>query len=91
MSIRSLYDIVKVDSDKVFLIDLNLPGTKSVTNDADLVWDDIQKLYPGKRIIYRDTMGRWDEMINEKSRPIRFGLKHHIGFKPYCETIPEIK
>lgn len=83
MSIRSLYDIVKVDSDKVFLIDLNLPGTKSVTNDADLVWDDIQKLYPGKRIIYRDTMGRWDEMI--------LGMFQYINFKPYYETIPEIK
>jgi hypothetical protein len=75
MKTESLYDIVKIENDRVFIIDLNLPNTRSVTNDAEKVWKEIQTMFPNKRLIYRDTMGRWDEII--------CGPLGSITFHPY--------
>jgi hypothetical protein len=63
---RADYDIVRVEHDRVFIIDLDL-GNKSVTNDADYVWSEIQSMWPGRRLIYRDSAGRWDEIIFQPS------------------------
>lgn len=37
-------------------------GRVSVTNDAENVVLDLQHDFPGYRIIYRDSTGRWDEL-----------------------------
>lgn len=79
--IRSFYDIVKIESDRVFIIDLNLPCSKSVTNDAEQVYNEIKALWPDKRIIYRDSMDRWDEIICDEV---------FVFFRRYREPVPEI-
>ena len=85
------YDIVYMDDYKVYLIDLNL-GSKSITNDAERVYEEIQKKYPGKRVVYRDSMGRWDEIILEDqfSEAEHWFRSKSIAFKPYKEEVPEI-
>jgi len=93
---RAEYDIVYIDDSKVYLIDLDL-GSKSITNDAELVYEDIQKQFPGKRVIYKDSMGQWDEIVLEEytvrdqfcSEEPWFHSKT-IAFKPYKEEAPEI-
>jgi len=91
---RSLYDIVSIESDRVFIIDLDLPGCKSVTNDAENVWLDIQKLFPGRRVIYRDSMSRWDEITcgpRNSSMPAILRFKFwNVDFLPYKEHTPNI-
>lgn len=91
MPAKSLYDIVKVEKDRVFVIDLDLPGSRSVTNDAENVWSEIQSLFPGRRLIYRDTENRWDEIT---CGPLGSGpnaIKYfNINFCPYKEHIPNI-
>lgn len=75
---RSDYEIVRVEQDRVFIVDLDL-GNRSVTNDADEVFEEIQKNFSKKRVIYRDSMGNWDEIYLEKS----------VDFKPYNEHLPD--
>jgi hypothetical protein len=79
------YSVVKVDKDRVFLIDLNL-GNKSITNDAENVYKEIINIFPNHRIIYRDTMGRWDEISLDES----VSSDDHIycGFINYNEYVP---
>lgn len=49
-------------------------GGRSVTNAAEEVVAFLLPLYPGRRIIYRDTEGRWDELAHDG--------KKFTGFKP---------
>lgn len=64
----------------VFIRDLNL-GNRSVTNDAENVVKEINTLFPGKRIIYKDSNGDWDELLHTDGR--------FEGFGPYRGTIPD--
>jgi hypothetical protein len=80
---RSDYDIVRVEHDRVFIIDLNL-GNKSVTNDADLVYTELQNQWPNRRVIYKDSIGRWDEIVSQFTRG------DCVRFKPYNEHIPQL-
>ena len=62
---RSDFDAT-VEGDFILIVDLILGG-KSVTNDADLVVQDLMRrgiLRDGSRLIYRDTMGLWAEMLH---------------------------
>lgn len=59
------WEIVHITSAIVFLIDLDFGG-RSVTNDAEAVFAAVQETYPGKRVVYRDSTGRWDELVMEK-------------------------
>ncbi len=70
MKKRSNYTIQSVKDNTVFLLDLggNFP---SVTNDAENVFDEVSKIYPNHRIVYRDSMGSWDE-IKMHNGQIRF-------------------
>ena len=77
---HSDWDIVSVERDRVFVIDLNL-GNLSVTNDAEAVWDRLQRLYPGRRLIYRDSLGDWDEIV--------MGKRARCSFIPYREYLPK--
>jgi hypothetical protein len=60
----------------------DLGGMKSVTNDIEAVIDDILKgiAIEGKKIMYRDSMGVWDEIRADvstgRARNVSF---HSIG------------
>jgi hypothetical protein len=50
----------------------------SVTNDAENVVADVLRQYPDHRIIYRDTMGQWDELVHFNGK--------FTGFAPYSKA-----
>jgi hypothetical protein len=60
----------------VFLMDCDVG--KSMTNDAEAVCRWAEEHYPGCRVLYRDTIGRVDEMVHERGT--------FCGFKPYQTT-----
>ena len=80
---RADYEIVRVEEDRIFIADLDL-GNRSVTNDAENVYQEIQNHFPGKRLIYRDSEKNWDEISILNNDP-----SHYLWFKPYDEHIPE--
>ena len=94
MKHQSFYDIVCIEPDRVFIIDLDLPGSRSVTNDAECVWVEIQKSFPGRRLIYRDSIKRWDEITcGPRGGIIPPHMKYkfyNIDFVPYKEHLPII-
>ena len=57
-------------------------GARSVTNDADRVVAKLHAEYPDYRIVYRDSMGRWDELRHEHGR--------FTAFAPAGEFDPEV-
>lgn len=65
-----------------FIVDLDAGGV-SVTNDAEAVWAEVQARSPGNRLIYRDSMGRWDEIV-----PLDDGA---VTFKPYHGDRPVVE
>lgn len=78
------YRVVSVEDDRVFIVDMDLG--KSVTNDAEWVWEQVQAMYPSRRLIYRDTMGRWDEIVPTLPTD-QFG-EVTVNFRPYGEHLP---
>lgn len=44
----------------------------TVTNDADGVCRSVNASYPGYRIIYRDSDGRWDELAHKDGNFLTF-------------------
>lgn len=57
------WDVCKVDQPNsiVFIEDTN--GLRSVTNDAESVFESIQKVYGRQyRVVYKDSLGEWWEM-----------------------------
>ena len=58
----------------LFIIDRD-EGGMSVTNDAEAVCAHCHELYPGRRIIYRDTEGEWSELVHENGK--------FTGYAPY--------
>lgn len=69
--VRADYEVVEVVEDLVFLVDLNRGGC-SVTNNAEAVVAEVLASHPGHRIIYRDSIGRWDELCHDGGRFTRF-------------------
>lgn len=68
----------------VFVTDLD-QGV-SVTNDAEAVVADLLAQYPGRRIIYCDTNGHWDELVHDGKAFVNFApLSHqdYIRYLPY--------
>ena len=54
-------------------------GGRSVTNDAELVVRELlesRQLRPTQRLLYRDTLSRWDELLHDGCRFTGF---RHIG------------
>lgn len=49
-------------------------GAVSVTNDAERVVLELASRCPleGRRVLYRDSMGRWDELVVQAGRFVRF-------------------
>lgn len=61
---RSSYDVARVDPARkiVWIVDRDVE--KSVTKDAERVCEELNRLHPGHRIIYRDTDKNWDELVH---------------------------
>lgn len=70
---RAKYEMVAFEGepDTIYIRDLDIG--MSVTNDAENVVAELAKTHPGKRIVYQDTDGFWDELIHDVGRFIRFG------------------
>jgi hypothetical protein len=64
------WSISRTTDDIVFIID-NDDGL-TITNDARHVALQIWKRYGDRRIVYRDTMGNWDEMVHVKGVFLHF-------------------
>jgi hypothetical protein len=77
MTPRSKYDY-KVIAGILCVVDADEEGARSVTNDAEQVVAELHALGllpPGRRLIYRDSTGAWDEMVVREG-----GL--FVGFAP---------
>ena len=78
---HSTYRIVRADQSAkppiVWIVDEN--GLVSVTNDAEDVVDTLLDRFPGHRIIYRDSMGAWDELRHEQGRFVGFAAARNMG------------
>lgn len=62
---RAKYSILYCKDGIVWLVDLAEQfGTMSVTNDAEAVVEEVNRLFPGHRIVYRDTVDNWDELCH---------------------------
>ena len=81
---RSDYTVVRVDQKQkiVWLVDNDSKGPKSVTNDAERVCLEVHKLHPDHRIIYRDSMGNWDELVHRNGYFNYYAVARHMGIRP---------
>jgi hypothetical protein len=73
---RSSYTVMFASSDVVFIADDDIG--MSVTNDAENVCKDVNRAFPGKRIVYRDTDGISNELVHDNGRFIRFDSYNKI-------------
>jgi len=61
---------------------VDLHGARSVTNDAEAVVENLKDVYGGLkgwRILYRDSMGNWDEL--------RHNGETFTGFRNLSDTV----
>jgi hypothetical protein len=63
---RASYDVVRVTEDTIYLVDKN--RGMSVTNDAENVVTEVVNEYGDKKVVYRDSMGNWDELEHEHGK-----------------------
>lgn len=73
------WDVVLLDQirQRVWIIDLD--GARSITNDAEAVCAKLHAILPGYRVLYRDTMGNWDELVIEHGRFVRFAPARELA------------
>lgn len=76
---RSVFQVVRIEPDRVFIVDMD-DGGLSVTNDAEAVCEQLHRTYGNRRIIYRDSDHRWDELVHKAGR--------FQGFAPYNGPTP---
>ncbi len=64
----------EVRGDFVLVIDQDVG--LSVTNDAEAVIEDLGALgvLEGRRVLYRDTEGSWDELLHDGPRFVSFAV-----------------
>lgn len=77
---ESDYRVVKIDAAQRIVWIVDYDGERSVTNDAEAVVAALHVEHPGFRVIYRDTMGLWDELKHEAGR--------FVGFAPARDMAP---
>ncbi len=68
------YSLLLVNDLQVVIIDDDEPGRRSVTNSATEVLAELDERLNGlgsRRVFYRDTIGRFDEMLHENGRFVR--------------------
>ena len=82
---HAYFRVALVEDDRVFIVDSD-NGGKSITNDAEWVWNQVSERYPNRRLIYMDTMNRWDEIVpvlpNDDQGVVT------VNFRPYDEYVP---
>lgn len=76
--VRCSYYVFGFTDDRVFVIDNDVG--MSLTNDAENVIKELNMIYGDRRVIYRDTCGRWDEMVHSRGK--------FVEFAPYFEELP---
>lgn len=72
---RYCSNVVNTDIGRVIqVIDLfdDSDPTMSVTNDAEAVVEEVVKLHGDHPIVYRDTEGRWDQLVHQNGEFTRF-------------------
>lgn len=74
------YRLVRVGEDIVWIEDIGT-DCRSVTNDAEAVVAELAAEYGDRRIIYKDSMGAWDEL--QHRGPV------FTGFAPARHLSPE--
>ena len=62
------------DDEIVWITDDDVPGCRSITNDAERVC----KVFSRSRIIYRDTDGNWDEIVHKGGAFLGFRAARHM-------------
>jgi hypothetical protein len=67
----SSYTLIYETNDALFIKDDDLGGP-SLTNDAEQVTRKLLKERGNKRIVYRDSMGNWDELVHDGNEFIYF-------------------
>lgn len=81
---RASYRIVSQTPEIVFIEDLcGRPGhelSPSVTNVAEQVVEELLSRCGNKRIVYRDTIGDWDELVHNG--------KEFTNFAPWGSETP---
>lgn len=75
------WHVVGSDAERriVWIVDEDRGGC-SVTNDAENVVVALQNRFPGYRVIYRDSIGNWDELCHDAGR--------FTGFAPARDLAP---
>lgn len=78
---RSQFDLLEYNTEHqiVFIRDRN-DGSMSVTNDAENVYDYIRHRYGAVRVVYQDSMGQWDEIIQVAGN---YPAEWRIAFQPW--------
>lgn len=61
---KAIYSVERVDHGARIVWIIDEDGPKSITNDAERVVADVNSNYRKYRIVYRDTEGRWDELLH---------------------------
>jgi hypothetical protein len=64
----------------VFIVDQCRGDFATITNAAETVVQECLSTYGQKRIVYRDTEGRWDELLHT-------GIQFR-GFAPFQGEVP---
>lgn len=66
---HSVFQVVHKDPEFIFIIDCYEDNPEApmmtVTNDAEAVCKVLYAEHGNKRFVYRDTSGRWDELVHE--------------------------
>ena len=78
--------LVGLHADFLGIADANRGG-RSITNDAERVVTELlatQQLLPHQRLLYRDTLGRWDELVHDGRR---FTAFRHIGGDSFVDAV----
>lgn len=90
MFIKPVYEVVKVLKDKIFIVGL---GDPRISDNIEFVKDELNKIYPNKRIIFIDELFvdlEWGEIV-EVDVDVDDPDDDEIAFTIYHGKIPKIK
>jgi len=74
MGSPAVFEVLEVTGTEIWIVDREAPGAFSITNDAERVCERVVAEHGDKRLFYRDTDRRWDELVHEGGRFIRFSF-----------------
>lgn len=85
---RADWTIEFMDGAVVAIVDADLGGM-SVTNDAEAIVIAVdESVHLGtRRLIYRDSTGRWDELLHEAGRFAGFA---HLGGETLTQALAKV-